>query len=73
MTPPPEFAHLPWHWIDRGHGYVEPARWVSSHWMTIGSVAALSRFQAHRHRWRYIAPAEPPNAVLGASEAEETP
>lgn len=68
MTPPPKFAHLPWHWIERGRR-LEPARWISECWRLATLREPVTPQDAARYGWRYIAPAEPPEDVLGTSEA----
>ena len=57
--PPPEYRHLPWHWLRDENGDLFPSQWDDGEWYYCnGEIASPEHSYAIRDR--YHAPAIPP-------------
>lgn len=70
LRPPPEYAHLRWHWIKQASGELIVMAWtISNKWAD--HVGFLSPEAAWGQLWRYHGPCTP-TAIVPASAAEGT-
>lgn len=58
LVPPPEHAHLRWHWLKDGISDPVPFQWINSYW----EMGGARIWPGMAGNWRYHSPCDP-NAV----------
>lgn len=81
LRPPEEFAHLPFHFINRTlitvldgtrmKPRIEPMMWNGHNWWTIGSTRTETPEGAFADGWRYHGPCDPDAITLSLDNAAQ--